>query len=156
MNKEKSIITSDIHEGYYIIDFQRADDERGCLCIADEKNLPFNVKRVFWIHGVKNGMCRGSHAHRTCAELIIPVSGSFDITVDNGKENTIFTMDKPYKGIYIGPNVWCNLYNFSDNAVCVVLASQEYDAKGYINDYETFKRMIEGEETDKNICNQTK
>ncbi len=126
------------------VDIPKVVDDRGTLCFAEHKHLPFDVKRFFWIYGVGVGKTRGGHAHKTCAEVIFPVNGSFEILVDNGYESKTFVMDSPCRGIHIAPNVWCNLRNFSSDAVCVVLASQEYDSKGYINDYEIFKNWVNG------------
>ncbi len=117
-------------------------DERGSLCFAENKHLPFEIKRVFWIYGVKEGKTRGGHAHRTCAEVVFPISGSFEIEVDDGKHSETFLMDSPEKGIHIQPNVWCCLKNFAPGTVCVALASHDYEAEGYIHDYTTFKKMF--------------
>ena len=126
------------------VDIPKVVDDRGCLCFAEHKHLPFEIKRIFWIYGVGDGKTRGGHAHKTCAEVVFPVNGSFEILVDNGYESKTFFMDSPSRGIYIAPNVWCHLRNFSSDAVCVVLASQEYNPKGYINNYETFKIWVNG------------
>ncbi len=125
-----------------IITIPHIIDERGNLCVAENRSLPFEVKRVFWIHGVQPGHTRGGHAHRTCAEVVFPVAGSFEIDVDNGKECETFILDSPDKGIHIPPNVWCCLKNFTPGTVCVVLASQSYEAEGYIHDYSTFKQLF--------------
>lgn len=128
------------HDRLSLIRIPRAEDERGNLCFVENHHLPFDMKRVFWIYGVGPGKTRGGHAHATCAEVIFPVSGSFEIWVDDGSQTATFRMDSPDKGIYIGPNVWCELRNFSADAVCVVFASQEYQPDGYVNDYDIFKQ----------------
>lgn len=125
-----------------MVDVPCVIDERGALCFVESASFVFDVKRVFWIYGVKEGQTRGSHAHMSCAEVVFPVSGSFDIEVDDGKVAETIHMDCPNRGILIPPKVWCNLKNFSKDAVCVVLASHEYDASGYIHDYEIFKRKF--------------
>ncbi|MCQ2132840.1 MAG: GNAT family N-acetyltransferase [Bacteroidaceae bacterium] len=122
-----------------IISAHTVCDDRGNLCIADDEMMPFKVKRTFWIYGVPDGKARGGHAHRECAELIFPLSGGFDIMVDDGKQVQNFTMSKPDEGIYIGPYVWCELTNFKPGTVCIVFASHPYMSEGYINDYESFK-----------------
>ncbi len=104
-------------------------DERGSLCFAESKHLPFEIKRVFWIYGVEEGKTRGGHAHRTCAEVVFPLCGSFEIEVDDGKHSETILMDSPEKGIHIPPNVWCCLKNFASGTVCVVLASQDYETE---------------------------
>lgn len=122
-----------------IVDVKTVKDERGVLSIADSDNLPFKVERTFWIYGVPEGETRGGHAHRECAELIFPLSGGFDIMVDDGKEVREFCMEVPDRGIYIGPYVWCELKNFRPGTVCMVMASHPYMSEGYINDYESFR-----------------
>lgn len=114
-------------------------DERGALCVAEWAQLPFEPQRVFWISHVAAGKMRGGHAHSLCAELIFPVCGSFDIFVDDGSRQQTFHMDTPNRGILIRPNVWCELRNFTSDAVAVVLASCAYMRDGYINDYDDFK-----------------
>jgi len=124
-----------------LIDIPKISDERGSLCFAEWHDLPFEPRRVFWIYGVGEGKTRGGHAHSQCQELIFPVSGSFDIFVDDkGKTETIH-MDSPQQGILIGKNVWCELKNFSPDAVVVVLASCAYMRDGYINDYDSFRAL---------------
>lgn len=113
-------------------------DERGQLCFTGNDELPFDVKRVFWIAHVPEGQTRGKHAHRECAEIIFPVQGGFDIFVSDDEGERTISMSNPCEGIYIGPNVWCELRNFRPNTVCVVLASHPYLADGYINDYNEF------------------
>lgn len=117
-------------------------DERGSLCFAENSHLPFEIKRVFWIYGVGENMTRGGHAHRSCAEVVFPVCGSFDIDIDDGISCSTYHLDNPNLGVLINANVWCCLRNFSPNTVCVVLASEEYDATGYIHCYESFKDLF--------------
>ncbi len=116
-----------------IINIPLITDARGSLCVAENADLPFEVKRVFWIFDVPEGQTRGCHAHNTCAEVVFPITGSFEIEVDDGTESMTLLMDSPNRGIHIPPKVWCKLKNFAPGTVCVVLASQEYDAEGYIN-----------------------
>ena len=125
-----------------MVDVPCVVDERGALCFVEGESFIFDVKRVFWIYGVKEGQTRGNHAHETCAEVVFPVSGSFDIEVDDGKHSAVYHMGSPSRGVLIPAKVWCCLKNFSSDAVCVVLASQEYDARGYVHDYETFKQKF--------------
>lgn len=117
-------------------------DERGVLTIAGNAEgvrLPFDVQRVFWIHGVPAYGRRGMHAHRTCWEALSAVSGSFKVKVSNGIETPVtFLLDKPRKGLLIPPMVWCELFDFSADAVCLCLASGCYDPSGYISNYDDF------------------
>lgn len=128
-------------ETFKLVAVPQHDDARGSLCFAEWHHLPFEPKRVFWIFGVPEGARRGGHSHATCAEVVFPVSGSFDMTVDTGRERTTLHMDRPDTGIYIGPNVWCELSGFAPDTVCIVVASEDYDPEGYVNDYETFRRI---------------
>lgn len=134
-------------EGSLLINIPKVTDSRGSLCFLENSMIPFEIKRVFWIFNVPEGKTRGGHAHNTCAEVIFPVSGSFDILVDNGRERTTITLDSPNTGIYIAPSVWCHLKNFSPDVACVVMASHEYSAEGYVNDYNEYIRLKNGTDT---------
>ena len=127
-----------LEEGWRLVTVPQNDDQRGSLCFAEWQHLPFEPQRVFWIFGVPEGAQRGRHSHATCAEVVFPVSGSFDMTVDTGSQRRTIRMDRPDTGIYIGPNTWCELTGFAPGTVCVVFASQPYDPQGYVNDYEVF------------------
>lgn len=117
-------------------------DDRGILCFAEGDNtIPFEIKRNFWIYGVGQGKVRGGHSHSTCSEAIFPVNGSFDIMVTDGKGSTTVHMNEPSCGILIPAGVWCELKNFSPDAICFVAASQHYDATGYINDFNEYKKQ---------------
>ena len=118
-----------------------AIDKRGQLCFTENAELPFKIERVFWISNIPKGESRGCHAHRICAEIVFPAQGSFDMFVSDSEGERTYKMADPSIGIYIGPNVWCELKNFSQDAVCVVLASPRYMTEGYVNDYEEFKRL---------------
>lgn len=121
---------------------KRIDDCRGSLYVTDSSELPFDVKRVFWITNIPKNQTRGGHAHRICAEIIFPIKGTLDITTDDGTTKNKYTLDDPNTGIYIGPMVWCELNNFSEDCVCLVLASHPYIADGYIQDYKSFKAEV--------------
>ena len=119
-----------------------AIDERGQLCFTENAELPFRIERVFWISNIPEGESRGNHAHRICAEIVFPAQGSFDMFVSDSEGERTYRMENPNVGIYIGPNVWCELRNFSKDAVCVVLASHRYMAEGYVNEYEEFRKTL--------------
>lgn len=108
--------------------------------MVDPMNMafPFEIKRVFWIHGVPSGEVRGEHAHHTCAEVLIPVSGSFTAHVTDGGHTADFVMDNRAEGLYIPPMAWCSFSDFSADCVCLCLASHPYDKEGYINSLEDF------------------
>ncbi len=117
-------------------------DNRGCLTLVESdmscSSMPFVPKRCFWIHSVSSQGIRGEHAHRTCWELVIPVHGTFTLSLHDGSTANDIIADDPCKGIVIPPMIWCRLWNFSPGAVCLVLASEDYNRDGYINDFESF------------------
>ncbi len=110
-------------------------DERGQLSFAEAcGQIPFEIKRVFWISGVPEGKTRGRHAHWTCHEVVFPVTGSFEIEVDDGTGSRTFTMNNSSTGILIPAGAWCELRKFAPGTVCVVVASEHFDANGYVHD----------------------
>lgn len=121
-------------------------DRKGNLTVVENGvTLPFDVKRVYYLYDVPGGESRGSHAHRVLEQLIVAASGSFTVTLDDGKEKRSFFLNRPYQGLYVKPGLWRDLDNFSSGAVCMVLASEVYDASDYIRDYEEFLRFREEE-----------
>ena len=100
--------------------------------------VPFDVKRVYYLYDVPGGENRGSHAHKNLSQLIIAASGSFRVTLDDGKCKRSFFLNRPYQGLYVKPGMWRDLEDFSSGAVCMVLASEVYQAEDYIRDYDEF------------------
>ncbi len=126
-----------------IIELPKIADPRGNLTVSEQmKNIPFDITRVYWTYDIPAGESRGGHAHRTCEEFIVAVSGSFDVTLDNGKEKKVFHLNHPYQGLYVGTGVWRTLDDFSSSAVCLVLASELFDEEEYIYDYNEFKEFV--------------
>jgi len=126
-----------------IIELPRITDPRGNLTVAEaNKNIPFDIKRVYWLYDVPGGECRGGHAHKHLQQILIAVSGSFHVTLDNGKEKKTFLLNHPYQGLLIDTKTWRTLDDFSSGAVCVVLASDFYDENDYIYDYNDFLQYI--------------
>ena len=126
-----------------IIELPRITDPRGNLTVGEaNKNIPFDIKRVYWLYDVPGGECRGGHAHKQIKEILIAVSGSFHVTLDNGKEKQTFLLNHPYQGLLIDTKTWRTLDDFSSGAVCVVLASDFYDENDYIYDYNDFLQYI--------------
>lgn len=122
-----------------LIDLPKIVDTRGNLTVAEQmKHVPFDISRVYWTYDIPGGGRRGGHAHRTCQEVVIAVSGSFDVELFNGHERQIYHLNHPYQGLYIGTNIWRTLEDFSSGAVCLVLASELYDEAEYISDYDEF------------------
>ena len=115
-------------------------DPRGNLTVAEQmKNVPFDIARVYWTYDIPAGERRGGHAHRTCQEIIIAVSGSFDVTLDDGSgQKETHHLNHPYQGLYVGTGVWRTLEDFSSGAVCLVLASELFDEDEYWYDYDEF------------------
>lgn len=126
-----------------IIELPRITDPRGNLTVAEaNKNIPFDIKRVYWLYDVPGGECRGGHSHKQIKEILIAVSGSFHVTLDTGKEKQTFLLNHPYQGLLIDTKTWRTLDDFSSGAVCVVLASDFYDENDYIYDYNDFLQYI--------------
>ena len=114
-------------------------DRKGILTVVENgETLPFDVKRVYYLYDVPGGESRGSHAHKDLSQLIIAASGSFKVTLDDGKNKRSFFLNRPYQGLYVKPGMWRDLEGFSSGAVCLVLASEVYQAEDYIRDYEEF------------------
>ena len=101
-------------------------------------DLPFDIQRVYYLYDIPGGELRGGHAHKELQQLIIAVSGSFDITLDDGLNKKTVSLNRPYYGLHVIPGIWRELSNFSSGAICLVLASHKYDEKDYIRDYEEF------------------
>jgi dTDP-4-dehydrorhamnose 3,5-epimerase-like enzyme len=124
-----------------IIEIPNIDDRRGKLCFLENNlSIPFRIKRIYYIFDVPSETNRGGHAHKNLCQLFIPLSGSFSITLKWGKQSKEYQLNNPKKGLYIGPMVWRELYNFSSGAVCLVLASEKYSEKDYIRNYKVFKK----------------
>ena len=123
------------------IDLPVIPDERGNLTfIEGERHVPFAIERAYWIYDVPGGERRGGHAYRRLEEFIVALSGSFDVTVDDGTARTVVSLNRSYFGLYVPSMVWRQLDNFSTNAVCLILASTHYEASDYLYDYREFRR----------------
>lgn len=107
--------------------------------VENNKNIPFQIKRVYFLYDVPGGEYRGGHAHKNLYQLIIAASGSFDITIDDGLNKKKITLNRPYQGLFIVPGIWREIDNFSSGSTCLVLASENYDEEDYIRDYCNFK-----------------
>ena len=126
---------------YRLIDFDIKGDSHGSLVpIEGGKNIPFNIKRVYYIWDTDYSVVRGRHAHKNLEQLIICISGSCDFILDNGKRREQIHLSKPNQGLYIKHNIWREFTNFSKDCVIMVLASEYYDEDDYIKNYEQFKQ----------------
>ena len=125
------------------VEIPQKSDERGTLFVMDAaSSLPFSVKRIFWITDVPAGQTRGGHSHRTCHEVVFAASGSFELEIDDGRRTAVVQVQRPCKGVLIPAGVWCQLRNFAPGTVCMVAASEPYDATGYVHDYAEWQAEI--------------
>ena len=106
--------------------------------IENSKEIPFDIKRIFYLYDIPGGKDRGAHAHKKCHQLLIAASGSFEVQLDDGNVKKTVLLNQPYIGLHIPPGIWASEVNFSSGAICLVLASHEYDESDYIRDYEEF------------------
>lgn len=120
------------------IEIPRITDPRGNLAVIEKDCLPYKVQRVYYLYDVPSDAYRGGHAHKQCKETLIALSGSFEVVIDNGTIKERITLNKPNKGLLINTNTWRELENFSSGAVCLVLASHEYEEADYVRDYQEF------------------
>lgn len=128
---------------YELIDLPKITDPRGNLTVAEQmKNVPFDIKRVYWTYDVPGGESRGGHAHKRLYQLVVAISGSFTVTLDNGWEQETILLNHPWQGLLIKPNTWRTLDDFSSGAVCMVLASELFDLEDYIYEYEDFLTYV--------------
>lgn len=125
-----------------IIDIPKIKDARGNLAVIEKDTVPFDIKRVYYLFDVPSDAYRGGHAHKEQLELLVALSGSFEVVLDDGKTKEKVMLNKPDKGLLIPTGVWRELENFSSGAVCLVLASDEFDEDDYIRDYSVFLSYI--------------
>lgn len=129
-----------------IIQLPKIEDPRGNLTFMEHPGqVPFPIERVFWIYDVPGGQRRGGHAYRQTRELIVALSGSFDVITDDGRQTTRHHLNRSYYGLYVPNGLWRHMENFSTNSLALVLASTPYDAGDYIRDYGQYKAIKENE-----------
>lgn len=127
------------HQLGRLINLPKIVDPRGNLTVAEQmKEVPFDISRVYWTYDIPGGAHRGGHAHKHCRELIIAVSGSFVVTLDDGKKKRDFMLNLPSKALFVDRGIWRSLGDFSSGAVCLVLAEDPFDEEDYIYDYKDF------------------
>ena len=128
---------------YEIIELPKITDPRGNLTVAEQmKNVPFDIKRVYWTYDIPGGESRGGHAHKHLYQLVVAMGGSFNVTLDNGEERKTILLNHPWQGLLIKPNTWRTLEDFSSGAVCLVLASEPFDLEDYIYEYDEFLEYV--------------
>lgn len=124
-----------------LIELPKIHDNRGNLTFIEAgRHVPFQIKRVYYLYDVPGGSSRAAHGHKALCQLMIAMSGSFDVTLDDGRERRVFHLNRSYFGLYIPPMIWRDLDNFSSGAVCMVLASDYYDEEDYFRDKDEFLR----------------
>lgn len=126
----------------YLIELDKHTSTKGNLSVVEnQKDIPFDIKRVYYLYDVPGGASRGAHAHRELWQLMIAASGSFRVTLDDGKERKSFYLNRPYQGLLVKPGIWRDLDEFSSGACCFVLASEFYDEADYIFNYKEFVKF---------------
>ena len=122
-----------------VIELPKIENRSGNLTsIQNSIEIPFDIKRIFYLYDIPGGKDRGAHAHIECHQFLIAGSGSFDVLLDDGKSKKLVTLNQPYKGLHIPPGIWASEINFSSGSICLVLASHKYDEKDYIREYGEF------------------
>ena len=121
--------------------FQHIDSPTGSIVVAHgERDVPFAIRRVYYLHGIPSGQRRGAHAHKTLTQIAVCVAGRCTFRLDDGRDSAEVVLDNPHEGLIIRPKMWRDMYDFSADCVLLVLASEPYDEADYIRDYEEFKR----------------
>ncbi len=135
---------TNIKDQYRVIEFGEYGDERGNLVVAEcgGIDVPFDVKRVFYIYGSDSTVVRGSHANKRTEFVLINVAGSSKVRIDNGRETDVVELNRPRMGLFIPAMLWKDMYDFSEDSVLLVLASEHYDGNEYIRDHDEYVRMV--------------
>lgn len=131
-----------------LIDFDKHHHANGNLSVVENgAQVPFDIKRVYYLYDVPGGEERGGHSHKQLRQFMVAISGSFDVIIDDGVQQRCITLNRPYKGLLIVPGIWRVINNFSSGSVCLVMASEHYDEDDYVRDYEEFKRLTKNKIT---------
>lgn len=126
-----------------LIEFSEKGDDRGHLVIVEgNEDIPFDIKRIFYIYGSDQNIIRGQHANRKTEFVLINVNGTSKVKVTNGKDVKVFNLDHPHTGIYLPKMIWKDMYDFSEDSVLLVLASEHYEAEEYIRDYDEYVKEM--------------
>lgn len=122
-----------------VIQLRKIDNDSGCITpVENSKDLPFNVKRIFYLYDIKGREERGNHAHKECHQFLVAASGSFEVIVDNGAEKKTVFLNQADEGLHIPPGIWATEVNFSSGSICLVLASHGYDEADYFRNYDDY------------------
>jgi oxalate decarboxylase/phosphoglucose isomerase-like protein (cupin superfamily) len=131
-----------------LIELPKVHNKEGNLTpVENLKEIPFKVKRVFYLYDVPGGESRGAHAHKRCHQFIVAASGAFEVLLDDGNVKRVVQLNRPYMGLHIPPGIWASEINFSSGSICLVLASHKYDENDYIRDYDEYLKSIHKLET---------
>lgn len=135
--------TSSIVSGVRVHTLKHVEDMRGDLCVAEwNKDLPFTPARIFFVYNVPNSRVRGEHAHKTCEQFLVSVKGAVSVVVDDSKQREEFVLDKPWVGLHLPARIWGVQYNYTQDAVLMVIASHPYDPDDYLRDYDQFLAFV--------------
>lgn len=126
------------NKGVQIISIPKIEERRGNLSVIENDTIPFDIKRVYYLYDVPTGSERGGHAHKNLQQFLVALSGSFDVVLNDGKEEQIITLNKPFEGLLINSGIWRELRNFSSGSICLVVASEVYIEDDYIRDFDEF------------------
>jgi dTDP-4-dehydrorhamnose 3,5-epimerase-like enzyme len=127
--------------------FNELGDERGHLVVAEsKKDIPFEIRRIFYMFGSEKGVVRGQHANRRSEFVLINVQGTSKVLIDDGKEKNIVVLDKPHKGVYLNKMIWKDMYDFSEDSILLVLSNEHYDGREYIRNYDDFLNEVNKED----------
>ena len=127
---------------YKIIDIPKINNSKGNIGVIENVTIPFEVKRVYYLFDVPSGAKRGGHAHKKLKQVLLAISGSFDVVLKDGKSKETITLNRPDKGLLIENNIWRELENFSSGSVCLVLASEEFSEDDYIRNYKDYLSFV--------------
>ncbi len=126
--------------------FQPHGDERGQLIALEEGiDIPFSIKRVYFMYDTLTDVVRGKHAHKSLQQILVCIHGTCKVKLDNGRETKIVALEKPYEGLFVANDMWREMFDFSEDAVLMVFASELYDTEDYIRDYDEFLKYVNGD-----------
>ncbi len=126
-----------------ILELPRINDRSGNItAIQNNEEIPFDIKRIFYLYDIPGGESRGAHAHKECHQFLVAASGSFEVQLDDGKVKKTVMLNQPYRGLHIPPGIWASEVNFSSGAICLVLASHKYDENDYLRNYDEYLKFI--------------
>lgn len=122
-----------------ILELPRINNRSGNItAIQNKEEIPFDIKRIFYLYDIPGGESRGAHAHKKCHQFLVAASGSFEVQLDDGKVKKTIMLNQPFRGLHIPPGIWASEVNFSSGAICLVLASHKYNESDYIRNYEDY------------------